>query len=133
VVILFRFISKTQIDLQIQIRNDPRPVDNADQSRSPTAARDKILNFKLLMLAYIFGLMIIALFELLFLQNYPWISEMMKELLEVQGVICIGMILRLRPTNVYYALEDENDPPAYFRQPIEMSNMQQGAVALNVL
>jgi len=135
VVIIFRFINKSICDLQIEIRNNPRPADNSDQSaRNPMDVRDKILNFKIFMLAYVFALMLIGLFELLFFQNDAWI-EMMKELLEVQGVICVGLILRLRPINVYYPLEDENDPPAYFRQPIEMANLQsapgQGTVALN--
>jgi len=121
IVTVFRFINKNVYELQIEIRNNPRPLDDiTDQRyRDLISAKHKMLVFKVIMLANVASIMMIALFELLFLTDYPWIAEMLREMLEVLMFICVGHSLYLRGYPLYEGLEDEN--PAYYNQPMEMA------------
>ena len=55
------------------------------------------------MLAYIGMVMVIALFEIMFLLNYPWVTEMMYELLEMMVFICVGYTFRQRRSTMHRA------------------------------
>jgi len=123
VVIVFRYINKNVQDLQVELRNNPRPVGDSDQrNRDLNSSKDKMIYYKVIMLAYVALVMLSALFELLFLRDYPWIAEMMRELLELSIFLCVGYVLRLRSLDRYYRVDVQNEP-AYFNQPVELQPM----------
>jgi len=124
-VIIFRFINKNIHELQVEIRNNPRPVDDADQAnRSAQIAKDKMLHFKIVMIGYVALIMMSALFELLFLRDYAWIAEMIREMIELCMFMAYGYTLRLRALYNYDRLGDDSHP-AYYNEPVEMHPPQQ--------
>lgn len=74
------------------------------------------------MLSYIGMVMIISMIELLFLAYYAWVSELLRELMELMMFICIAYVhfnfliiecfswtFRLRSKNIYYQLSSEEE------------------------
>lgn len=46
-------------------------------------------NFKVIMLSYIALVMLVSLLEVLFLLNYYWVAEMLREMMELLMFLCI--------------------------------------------
>jgi len=81
--------------------------------RSTSAEKLKMYSyFKLIMFGYLFLNILITLVDMVFLQYYKWIYNMLLELLQVTMFICIGWTFRLRSVNLYYRLDGEE--PAYY-------------------
>jgi len=66
--------------------------------------------FKLIMLSYLIAEMTILFLRVLFLDVYPWIYQMFTEILQLVMFICIGWTFRLRASNIYYRLDNNEDP-----------------------
>jgi len=129
VVTIFRFVNTNLRDLHIELRDNPRPIDPT--ARNPTIEQEKMLkSFKIIMLSYIALVMMNALFQLLFLRDYQWVTDMMKELLELLVFISVIWTFRLRSLNVYYALEDEEES-AFYRDNSGVVNLQPTMPSLN--
>jgi len=128
IVTIFRFVNTNLTDIHMELRDNPRPIDPT--TRNPTTEQEKMLqSFKIIMLSYIALVMINALFQLLFLRDYQWVTDMLKELLELVVFICVIWTFRLKSLNIYYALDDEDDAP--YRDNSGIVNLQPNMPSLN--
>jgi hypothetical protein len=60
------------------------------------------------MLCYVAIVVLISLFQLLFLRNDPWIIDLMKELLQFMMFVAIGWTFHLKDLNAYNMLDDSD-------------------------
>jgi len=124
VVLIFRFVNLNLRALQLQMRENPTPITNDGTLRNPMAEKNKKLKaFKVIMLAFIAFLMIIFLFQLLFLREYPWSTDMLRELLDLMVFICVSFTFRLQDFTVYYILEEDE---VEFNHPVNNGAMTFG-------
>jgi len=129
IVTIFRFVNTNLRDLHVELRDNPRPIDPT--TRNPTIEQEKMLKiFKIIMLSYIALVMMNALFQLLFLRDYQWVTDMMKELLELLVFISVIWTFRLRSLNVYYTFEGEEED-SYYRDNLGVVNLQPTMPSLN--
>jgi len=113
VVLIFRFVNGNLRDLYIEMRDNPRPVLGDPTLRNPVAEKENMFKiFKVIVLSYVATIMAIALFQLLFLKDYPWMTDLMKELLQLMTFISLGWTFRLKDLHSYYMVEEEDD--SYF-------------------
>jgi len=116
IVLIFRCINNNLRDLYIEMRDNPRPVLGDPTLRNPVVEKEKMLKtFKVIILSYVATVMVIALFQLLFLKDYPWITDMMKELLELMIFITIAWTFKLKDLHMYYIVDEEDDD-SYFQE-----------------
>jgi len=108
-IMIFRWVNKNIYDLEIDIRNNPAPLgDTSDEhNRQTNETKDKMAAFKIVMLAYVALVMLSALFEVLFLRDYAWISEMIRELLEVTVFMTVAYNFKLRRVINSNSLDDD--------------------------
>mmetsp|Transcript_24310 Transcript_24310/g.34099 ORF Transcript_24310/g.34099 Transcript_24310/m.34099 type:complete len:424 (+) Transcript_24310:85-1356(+) len=103
IVLIFRYINYNLYRLETEGSNRP------DVSRIVVQDKEEMFKtFKVIMLAYIAIVMVIALFEIMFLLNYPWVTEMLYELLELTVFICIGYTFRQKPPG-YHRTDNYDD------------------------
>jgi len=114
---IFRYINRNLIDLStgnVQLSDSEeneasRPVRDTTREKE-----DMFKSFKVVMLGYIVLMMMILIVQMLFMYNYPWVTYLLSELLEIMLFICIGWTFRLQNVNVYYRLQ--NDSPMLVNQ-----------------
>jgi len=109
IVVIFRFINNNLRDLHNELRDNPRPITTDPSLPNPIAEKEKMMKaFKATMMGYLAAVMMIMLFQLLFLRDYPWITDTLRELSELMIFICIGWTFRLKNPDVYYQLDEDD-------------------------
>jgi len=110
IVMIFRFVNFNLHLLHIQLRDNPPPISNDGSLRNPIAEKEsKLKTFKFVILAFIALVMTISLFQLLLFRDYPWVSDMLYQLLDLMTFISIGYIFRLQDPTAYYLLGEDDD------------------------
>jgi len=110
VVMIFRFVNYHLQRLHADLRDNPQPISNDGSLRNPTAEKEqKLKTFKIIVLCFVALVMMISLSQLLFFRDYPWVSDLLRELLDLTIFIAIGYVFRLQDMTVYYLLREDED------------------------
>lgn len=81
--------------------------------------------FKIIMLTYLCAITVIVLLTVVFLSFYPWIYQMLTELLHLMMFVCIGWTFRLRNVNLYYRISDDEYDFSYNQNENDSTTMSE--------
>jgi len=115
IVTVFRNTNNNLMVLREQI-HEPQFSDAIDESgddqENLVLKYNMFKKFKVIMLGYLIGSMLLLLPIVLFVQFFPWLYQMVFELLQMIMFICVAWTFRLRDVNIYYQLPTENSSDA---------------------
>lgn len=118
IVTIFKNTNRNMFLIQAQSQDEENDGGQGHQRRNTTAEKFKMFKtFKAIMLAYLAAIMAILLIMVLFLENFPWIYNMLNEVLQLVMFVCIGWTFRLRDINIYYRIPDQDEDPSYYERP----------------
>jgi len=114
-VVIFRNTNINIAILQEVVREREREADPNIRGRNTIQEKFTMFKrFKLIMLSYLIAEMTILFLRVLFLDVYPWIYQLLTEILQLVMFICIGWTFRLRASNIYYRLANDEDPSDHY-------------------
>jgi len=130
IVMIFRYINRNLIDLASGNANlsDSEENEATRPVRDTTREKERMFkSFKVIMLGYIVLMMVILIVQMLFMYNYPWVTYMLTELLEIMLFICIGWTFRLQNVNIYYRLQSDIQSQPLYRNSVELQSSRNSA------